>query len=99
MLNMLNSFHFQRSLVRISPSSLSSKIHHPPPSTGVLTSKLICLRLSDYLQKKNLMSLTNLRKTFQFFSMIIPAICFLIIPIKGDNQNIVTALIFVGMFG
>ena len=66
---------------------------------GVLTSKLICLRLSDYLQKKNLMSLTKLRKTFQFFSMVIPSICFFLITVKGDNQNIVTLLIFIGMFG
>jgi len=66
---------------------------------GVLLSKLICLKLAGYLQKKNLMSLTNLRKTFQFFSMTIPAFCFLMVPLKGDNQNIVTALIFIGMFG
>lgn len=66
---------------------------------GVLLSKLMCLKLAGYLQKKNLMSLTNLRKTFQFFSMSIPAVCFLLIPLKGDNQNIVTALIFVAMFG
>lgn len=66
---------------------------------GVLLSKLICLKLAGYLQKKNLMSLTNLRKTFQFFSMATPAICFLCVPLIGDNQNIVTALIFIGMFG
>lgn len=71
------------------------------PYLGVMTSKIICLKLARYLQKKELMSLTNLRKCFQFFSMIIPAICFLIIPIMGTslNQNSVTLLIFISMFG
>ena len=66
---------------------------------GVLSCKLLCLKLSTFLLNHNRMSLTNFRKTFQSLSTVIPAFALFVIVLKNDDQTLATAMLFIAMFG
>ena len=64
----------------------------------ILLSRLICLKLSNCLENSNLMSLTNLRKTFQTIAMLIPAFSLLVMTLK-DSVLLSILMIFLSLFG
>ncbi|RWS27439.1 Sialin-like protein [Leptotrombidium deliense] len=55
-------------------------------------------KLAGYINSKQILSLTNVRKIFQALAAIGPMVCLLLVPLSGCNKQSIVALIVASMF-
>ncbi|RWS19914.1 putative sialin-like protein, partial [Leptotrombidium deliense] len=54
--------------------------------------------LAEYINSKQILSVTNVRKIFQAFAAIGPMVCLLLVPLSGCNKQYIVGLIIASMF-
>ncbi|GIX95909.1 hypothetical protein CDAR_231441 [Caerostris darwini] len=89
------------------PAYLADVLHFPIQKNGLInasvyTAEILAMFMSgcssDYLRKKNWLSNTNIRKLFETFALLGPAVCMVLVPIMGCNHWPVVVLIVMSMF-
>ncbi|XP_042906641.2 sialin-like [Parasteatoda tepidariorum] len=88
------------------PTYLQVVLHIPIENNGLINSMIyLCSSItlfltgyaSDYLRTKKRFSATNVRKGFQLFAMIGPAVCMSLITLMGCNHVLVIFLLIAAM--
>ncbi|XP_015911678.1 sialin-like isoform X2 [Parasteatoda tepidariorum] len=100
-----SSWGFTTLLTKL-PTYLEVVLHIPIQKNGLVNSLIYvcaCITLfitgyaSDYLRTKKHYSATKVRKSFQLFGMMGPAMCMALIPLMGCNKGMVILLLTAAM--